>query len=78
MSLKTNRPKQYQPVNDISKTCESLREGSVIRLNTIDTNVLCVFVKCENDVLEYMILKQIEKKKIKKVAVHRIKRIVKI
>lgn len=72
--LKSNRPKNYQPIKEVLSYIEDLSTGTRFKLISIDGHYLATFVKFENKVLHYRLTNIVTTDgKIKKVALHRIK-----
>ena len=75
MSLKTNRPKQYQNIEELRYILENMKPNNIFRFRSQDTSCKGAFIKFENDTLHYInigILLSDNTRKIRKSIIHRI------
>lgn len=73
--LKTNRPKQYQPIRKVLSFIRNLKPTYRFRLRSIDGSCEASFVKYENKILYYTMITDnpvVSTTKIRKVSLHRI------
>ena len=74
--LEKNRPKNYQPIKEVLACLRDFKKGTRFKLASIDGYYVGRFIKYEDKVLYYNYGTKnpvVDKKKIHKVALHRIR-----